>query len=128
MLLAGCNEAGPARLAKQLEPAPSWLSAIEFGANGWLANRVPLAFFQRTVQEAAQNLGNIDQRIATLTGVPGDAQSAARASLGQARASVRTLGAALERGDSASVRVSAQQLKALGDALEALLQRLQGQS
>ena len=123
--LPACSGSGAEQLTKQLQPAASWLAAVDFAADSWIGNRLPTSFLEQTLQEAAQNLSQTRQAIDRIHDAPADTRTEASAVLAQSVSVLKALRGAVAISDLRASRARAEQLKNLGDTLDTLVDQLE---
>ena len=125
MTLPACSVSGTEQLTKQLQPAASWLAAVDFAAESWVNNRVPTSYVQQMIQEASRNVSKTRQSLEKIHDSPADTRSAASALLGRSASTLRELRGAVSISDLRLTRARADHLKSLGDSLDAMVDKLE---
>ena len=101
--LAACgNDTPDQKLAKDIHPATSWASTLQFASEVWLDNRVPSAFVRETVK-AAQKAFDQAQKAIDQSRASAQMRSDVAQQLRAATDAASELQAAIRGGDRAAV-------------------------
>ena len=115
--LAACGNQPPDRkLIKDIGPAISWVSALEFAAEDWLGNRVPSAFMRESLKSADQVLEKARQSV-DQSKASEPLRNAVAQQLRAGADAAGELKAAVTRGDRAGVGRARARLAAAYEAL-----------
>jgi hypothetical protein len=102
-ILAACgNETPDQKLAKDIAPATSWTSTLQFASEVWLQNSVPSTFVRETVK-AAQKAFDQAQKTIDQSKASAQMRSDVAQQLRAAKDAASELQAAVGRGDRQAV-------------------------
>ncbi|HEX9942546.1 MAG TPA: hypothetical protein VGG03_11045 [Thermoanaerobaculia bacterium] len=120
VLLLACQQKSPEeKLLKSVEPAGSWVAALEMVGQKWAANSVPTSFVKNSVSAAGKEFEKVAREAAKSQARP-ELRAAVRGLVAEAQAAGEGLKRAVEANDRGAVARDVGRLSALRARFETL--------
>jgi hypothetical protein len=128
LLVISCTHQTPEqKLVKQVSPSQSWLASLQFIGEVWLGNRVPTAYFRKSLASAEKELQKSSAAIEKA-----DAASKLRGELRKpidgAQSVIAAMKRAAETNDRAGIARDTVRCGALARELDQIAQQYEGSS
>ena len=127
LLVAACgHKTAEQKLLDTIDPADSWIAALQLTGEKWLTNSVPTKFVRTTVDSAKKNLEKVDQAL-DHSDAPRPMIEAVRHQLEVATAAAGDITQAVQLNDRRAVAISVRRFAAAHAALQQLHSRQKSQ-